>query len=97
MFKNSISLAIALIILSKCVSTADITDKFRAEEIIPDIIDDLTFELQPLNVTYPTSGVGVNLGNILRPSQVRIAPTVTWEADVGAFYTLLMTGKTRNV
>lgn len=96
MFKNSISLIIALIFLSKWVSAADITDKFREEEIIPDIIDDFTFELQPLNVTYPTSGVSVNLGNILKPSEVRTAPEVKWEADAGAFYTLLMTGKLKN-
>lgn len=94
MFKNSISLIIAFILLSKWVSTADINDKFREEEIIPDIIDDLTDELLPLNVTYSTSGV--NLGNVLKPSQVTVAPEVSWEADDGAFYTLLMTGKFRN-
>lgn len=96
MFKYSISLIIAFILLSKWVSTADINDKFREEEIIPDIIDDLTDELLPLNVTYFASGTSVNLGNVLRPSQVTVAPEVSWEADVGAFYTLLMTGKIIN-
>lgn len=82
-----------MLFLSKWVITADITDKFREEEIIPDIIDDFAFELQPLNVTYPTSGVSVNLGNELKPSEVRTAPEVRWEAEAGAFYTLLMTGE----
>lgn len=91
MFK--ISLLIASLFLSNWVIAADINDKFREEEIIPDIIDDVTVELQPLNVTYPTSGVSVNLGNPLKPSQVTIEPEVRWEADAGAFYTLLMTGK----
>ncbi len=93
MFANSISLLIASIFLSNWVIAANINDRFREEEIIPDIIDNVSLELQPLNVTYPSSGVSVNLGNSLRPSQVRIEPEVRWEAEVGAFYTLLMTGK----
>lgn len=89
------SLLITSIVLSNWViiAHANVTDRFREAEIIPDIFDDITFELLPLNVTYPTAGVTVNLGNALLPSQVRIEPEVRFEAEVGAFYTLLMTGK----
>lgn len=35
--------------------------------------------------------VSVNLGNVLTPTQVKDQPTVSWEAEDGAFYTLCMT------
>lgn len=41
-------------------------------------------------VTYP-SGVNVNFGNELTPTDVKDAPQVLWEAEEGAYYTLLMT------
>lgn len=93
MFRNFVPLFFVSFLLSKWVTAADINDKFREEEIIPDIFDDINVELQQLNITYPNSGVSVNLGNALRPSQVRIAPEVRWEAESDAYYTLLMTGK----
>lgn len=68
-------------------------DKFRDEEIVPDILDDFTVELEKLKITYHSSGIGVTLGNVLRPSQVTDEPEVTWESQTGAFYTLLFTGK----
>lgn len=70
-----------------------VNDKFRDEEIVPDILDDFTVELERLNITYHSSGLGVNLGNILTPSQVTDEPEVTWASQTGTFYTLLMTGK----
>lgn len=72
-------------------SSKEIQNKFRDEEIIPDVIDDLP-ELNPLKISYP-SGVNVNLGNVLTPTQVKDQPKVEWDAEDGAFYTLLMTGK----
>lgn len=39
---------------------------------------------------YP-SGVTVNFGNELTPTQVKDQPTVTWEAEVDSYYTLIMT------
>lgn len=69
-----------------------VNDKFRDEEIVPDILDDFTVELQNLNVTYRSSGVDVNLGNVMTPSQVTDQPEVGWESQPDTFYTLLMTG-----
>lgn len=43
-----------------------------------------------LKVSYP-SGVTVSLGNELTPTQVKDVPQVSWEAEKGAYYTLLMT------
>ncbi len=70
-----------------------VNDKFRDEEIVPDILDDFTVELQKLNISYHASGVGVDLGNALKPSEVRNEPEVMWESQPDSFYTLLMTGK----
>ncbi|EDW80759.1 uncharacterized protein Dwil_GK11700 [Drosophila willistoni] len=40
-------------------------------------------------ISYP-SGVEVDLGKELTPTQVKDQPTVTWEADAGSLYTLLL-------
>lgn len=72
-------------------SSKDVKNKFQDEEIVPDVLDDLP-QIKKLKINYP-SGVSVNLGNILTPTQVQDQPTVEWDADVGSFYTLLMTGE----
>lgn len=40
-------------------------------------------------MTFP-NGVIVNLGNELTPTEVKDKPAVTWDAEKGAFYTLIM-------
>lgn len=40
-------------------------------------------------VSYP-SGVSVDLGNELTPTQVKDLPTVSWAAEKDAYYTLFM-------
>ena len=35
--------------------------------------------------------VSVSLGNVLTPTQVKDPPTVDWDAEADAFYTLCMT------
>ncbi|XP_018790299.1 PREDICTED: phosphatidylethanolamine-binding protein homolog F40A3.3-like [Bactrocera latifrons] len=55
--------------------------------IVPDIIDNKPKGL--LQVTYP-SGVEVELGKELTPTQVKDQPTVRWEAEDNALYTLFM-------
>ncbi|XP_030369426.1 protein D3-like [Scaptodrosophila lebanonensis] len=55
--------------------------------IIPDIID--VKPAAKAQVSYP-SGVQVDLGKELTPTQVKDQPTVTWDAEAGALYTLLM-------
>jgi len=83
--------AIALFcILYRIEANSDnISEKFLQEEIVPDVLEDLK-ELKLLKISYP-SKVKVNLGNILTPTQVKDQPKVEWDAEEGAFYTLLMT------
>lgn len=92
MSKNSVLLIITLVISSKWVSSAEINDRFREEEIFPDILDQITTDLSQLNISYLTSGATVSLGNELLPSQVTIQPDVKWEAEADTYYTLLLTG-----
>lgn len=46
-------------------------------------------------VNYP-SGVEVNQGNELTPTQVKDVPTVSWDAKPDNYYVLAMTGKYQN-
>ncbi|GJQ88323.1 hypothetical protein Trydic_g223 [Trypoxylus dichotomus] len=57
-------------------------------EIVPDVIDTVPAEVAEVN--YP-SGVKVELGNVLTPTQVKDIPSVKWTADQSALYTLCMT------
>ncbi|KAJ8926873.1 hypothetical protein NQ314_020724 [Rhamnusium bicolor] len=57
-------------------------------EVVPDVVD-IAPELVA-EVTYP-SGVKVELGNILTPTQVKDVPTIKWEAESNALYTVCMT------
>ncbi|CRK92647.1 CLUMA_CG006199, isoform A [Clunio marinus] len=70
-------------------ATREVQDKFRDENILPDVLDELP-DIDLLNITYP-SGVKVNLGNVLTPTKVKDEPTVKWNSEDGVFYTLLMT------
>lgn len=42
-----------------------------------------------MKISYP-SGVIVNLGNELTPTQVKDKPQVTWDAEKDTYYTLVM-------
>lgn len=74
---------------------SEVVNKFREDEIVPDVIEDFKSELPLLKISYP-SGKEVYLGNILTPTQVKDQPDVEWEAEEGALYTLLMTGKLKD-
>ncbi|XP_022914812.2 protein D2-like isoform X1 [Onthophagus taurus] len=57
-------------------------------EVVPDVIDQVPKEV--CKVSYP-SGVKVDLGNVLTPTQVKDIPNVEWTADDSALYTVCMT------
>jgi len=64
-----------------------IAEKFKEFEVVPDILNVAPTKL--LEVTYP-SGVTVNLGNELTPTEVKDKPTLKWDHDDNSFYTLIM-------
>ncbi|KAK9723173.1 Phosphatidylethanolamine-binding protein [Popillia japonica] len=57
-------------------------------EVVPDVIDSAPKEVVEVNYS---SGVKVDFGNVLTPTQVKDVPTVKWDADNTALYTLCMT------
>lgn len=61
---------------------------FAKHEVVPDVIACAPSEL--LSVRYP-SGVEVSEGNVLTPTQVQCEPTLSWNADAAAYYTVCMT------
>ena len=69
---------------------ATMTDALKTHEVIPDVID--TIPPAIVKVSYP-SGVSVEIGKELTPTQVKDKPNVDWDADSSNFYTLCMTGK----
>ncbi|XP_070490205.1 protein D3-like [Chironomus tepperi] len=64
------------------------SEAFTSNEIVPDILDDAPKEL--LKVSY-TSGINLEIGSELTPTQVKDQPNVEYEGDNDAFYTLLLT------
>jgi len=56
--------------------------------VVPDVIDAVPPAV--LQVTY-ANNLKVDLGNELKPRQVKDKPTVTWDPEAGVFYTLCMT------
>lgn len=58
--------------------------------VIPDVVDKVPANV--LNVTYPNN-LSVEIGKVLTPTQVKDQPTVQWDGETNAFYTLCMTGE----
>lgn len=65
----------------------DIEKVFANLELSPQIIPIAPKKV--LSVSYPND-VNVNLGAELTPTQVKDIPIVSWEAEKGAMYTLMM-------
>ncbi|CAJ0923126.1 unnamed protein product, partial [Mesorhabditis belari] len=61
-------------------------EQFTKECVVPDVIP--TVPRQILQIKYD-SGVEVEMGNELTPTQVKDVPTVTWEAEPNALYSLI--------
>ncbi|CAH2051987.1 unnamed protein product, partial [Iphiclides podalirius] len=67
---------------------ASVAKSFADHAVVPDVVPVAPSAL--LKVKYP-SGVEVNEGNELTPTQVKDQPTVEWDAEPNAFYTVAMT------
>lgn len=62
--------------------------KFAEHGCVPDVVD-IAPPIQA-QVSY-SSGVKADCGNVLTPTNVKDAPTVTWPTEEGALYTLILT------
>uniref|UniRef100_A0ABD2WLP7 Phosphatidylethanolamine-binding protein n=1 Tax=Trichogramma kaykai TaxID=54128 RepID=A0ABD2WLP7_9HYME len=67
---------------------ASMAEALKTHEVIPDVVD--TVPAAVAKVSYP-SGINVEIGKELTPTQVKDQPTVDWNADDSSFYTLCMT------
>ncbi|KAI6239081.1 hypothetical protein M3Y99_00611100 [Aphelenchoides fujianensis] len=63
-------------------------EAFKKHGVVPDVIN-----APPLKVAEVSfdSGAKADLGNVLKPEQVQNPPTVKWEAEENALYTLIKT------
>lgn len=75
-----------LIALCNC-EMSEVETAFEDHGIVPNSL--LVAPRQKVEVSYP-SGVVVNFGNELTPTQVKDKPSVSWEAEDGAYYSLVM-------
>ncbi|OWA50919.1 putative OV-16 antigen [Hypsibius exemplaris] len=63
--------------------------RFRLARIFPDVLDTIPSAI--VNVTYPSSGMAVTLGNFLTPFATKDQPDVgPWVANPLMMYTLIM-------
>lgn len=84
---SSLTLILLLTISIKSTLSVDVAKAFKDNEVEPDVVSNSPTKL--VEVTY-ANGVSVNLGNELTPTQVKDKPTLKWNAEPNAFYTLLL-------
>merc|ERR1711935_737876 len=61
-------------------------EKFESDDINKDM--NIKTPGSQLKVTY--NGIDIAPGQIMTPTQVQDAPTLSWDAEDGAFYTVIM-------
>lgn len=57
-------------------------------KVVPDVLSSVPPGVA--KVTWP-SGITAELGNVTTPTMMKDAPNVSWEADSGSLYTVIMT------
>ncbi|CAK1590509.1 unnamed protein product [Parnassius mnemosyne] len=67
---------------------ATVAESFAEHAVVPDVVPVAPNAL--LKITYP-SGVEVEEGNEITPTQAKDQPTVSWDTEQNAFYTIVMT------
>ncbi|XP_065089565.1 protein D3-like [Ochlerotatus camptorhynchus] len=88
--KRTLCLALTATVILFCQAQQEnVPEAFTENEIVPDVVPVAPPAL--VKVSYPSSGKQVSLGNELTPTQVKDQPTVSWDAEPGAMYTLIMT------
>ncbi|XP_014207201.1 protein D3-like [Copidosoma floridanum] len=71
-----------------CSADGDIAAKFNTSEVVPDVLKEAPAELLEVNFN---GKIIQEFGQELTPTQVKKAPTLTWNANPNAFYTVCMT------
>lgn len=85
---SSVSVLSRNLIKSVAIRCYAVNANMEKHQVVPDVIP--VAPADKVKVTYP-SGVTVDEGNELTPTQVKDVPKVEWNADSSSFYTLCMT------
>lgn len=85
---SSVSVLSRNLIKSVAIRCYAVNASMEKHQVVPDVVP--VAPTEKAKVTYP-SGVTVDEGNELTPTQVKDVPKVEWNADSSAFYTLCMT------
>lgn len=85
---SSVSVLSRNLIKSVAIRCYAVNASMEKHQVVPDVVPVAPSE--KAKVSYP-SGVTVDEGNELTPTQVKDVPKVEWNADPSAFYTLCMT------
>uniref|UniRef100_A0A1I7XPT8 Phosphatidylethanolamine-binding protein n=1 Tax=Heterorhabditis bacteriophora TaxID=37862 RepID=A0A1I7XPT8_HETBA len=80
--------AVSMTLPPRCFASM-IEEAFKSHQVVPDVI--AAPPSKTVMVTYD-SGVEASLGNILTPTQVQNPPSLSWDFEDGALYTVLLTG-----
>ncbi|XP_055678084.1 protein D3-like [Lutzomyia longipalpis] len=86
--KNFLLFFFIIISISAVFADDNVAGKFQSSEVVPDVV--ASAPNKPIEIKYP-SGVEVNFGNELTPTDVKDIPYVTWDANPDDYYTLIMT------
>ncbi|XP_067631171.1 protein D2-like [Eurosta solidaginis] len=81
-------LAFCIIMNINLNAAYNIIQAFEQNEVVPDVVSQAPYQL--LKVAY-ANGLEVIPAAELTPSQVKTEPSMAWEAEPNAYYTLVMT------
>lgn len=73
----------------QCQGSKDVERRLREEEIVPDVLQGLSEDVELLKV-YWDDEIKASLGNVLTPTQVQHQPVVEYEGEKDSYYTLTM-------
>ncbi|KAL1460502.1 hypothetical protein WDU94_012479, partial [Cyamophila willieti] len=78
-------------LLSLGVDKSDsiVTESMEANQVVPEVISKAPQDT--LQVSYNDGHLKAELGNELKPDDLKAAPQVSWNADASSYYTLVMT------
>ncbi|XP_037084450.1 protein D3-like [Pollicipes pollicipes] len=82
------AIAASLLVQLVLCTTARTPNAMETHQVVPDVIP--VAPAGALSVSYP-SGVSVNGGNELTPTQVKDEPQLSWETEPDALYTVVLT------
>ncbi|XP_012161885.1 protein D2 isoform X2 [Ceratitis capitata] len=79
--------ALLIVVMASATSSGGVEEFFKQHKVVPDVIPVAPREFLKINYKGVTAENGIEL----TPTQVAAQPTIEWNAESEAFYTLIMT------